>query len=163
MKLLSPVKRRRGVGHVRDALDRKKVSERRACRILGQSRSTQRLKRNIPHDEPRLIRRTVKLASEFGRNGYRRITAMLRREGWRANHKRVERLGRREGLKVPAGQPKRKRLWLGDESRAEIDHGGVIVVQTVKQSIGNAKSCVNGNKKVSGTVFSSHKLRNGER
>ena len=55
MKLLSPVKRRRGVGHCRDALGRNKVSERRACRILGQSRSTQRLKRNIPHDEPRLI------------------------------------------------------------------------------------------------------------
>ena len=86
---------------------------------------------------------------------------MLRREGWRANHKRVERLWRREGLKVPARQPKRKRLWLGDESRAEIDHGGGIVVQTVKQSIGIAKSCVNGNKKVSGAVFSSHKLRIG--
>ncbi len=58
----------------------------------------------------------VKLASEYGRYGYRRLTAMLRREGWRVNHKRIERLWRREGRKVPSRQPKRKRLWLGDGS-----------------------------------------------
>ena len=53
---------------------------------------------------------------EYGRYGYRRITAMLRREGWRVNHKRVARLWRREGLKVPSKQPKRRRLWLNDGS-----------------------------------------------
>ncbi len=58
----------------------------------------------------------IELARAYGRYGYRRITAMLRREGWRINHKRIERLWRREGLKVPARQPKRKRLWLGDGS-----------------------------------------------
>jgi len=58
----------------------------------------------------------VALASEYGRYGYRRITAMLRQEGWQVNHKRVERLWRREGLKVPAKQPKRGRLWLNDGS-----------------------------------------------
>jgi len=53
---------------------------------------------------------------EYGRYGYRRITAMLRWEGWRVNHKRVARLWRREGLKVPSRQPKRRRLWLNDGS-----------------------------------------------
>ena len=54
----------------------------------------------------------VELGSEYGRYGYRRITAMLRGEGWMVNHKRVERLWRQEGLKVPSRQPKRKRIWL---------------------------------------------------
>jgi len=58
----------------------------------------------------------VELASAYGRYGYRRITAMLRIEGWHVNHKRVERLWRREGLKVPKKQPKRGRLWLNDGS-----------------------------------------------
>ena len=58
----------------------------------------------------------MELATQYGRYGYRRVTAMLRREGWRVNHKRVERLWRREGLKVPSRQPKRRRLWLNDGS-----------------------------------------------
>jgi transposase InsO family protein len=58
----------------------------------------------------------TELATEYGRYGYRRITALLQREGWRVNHKRVERLWRREGLKVPQRQPKRGRLWLTDGS-----------------------------------------------
>lgn len=52
----------------------------------------------------------------FGRYGYRRITALLRGEGWWVNHKRVERIWRREGLKVPKKQPKRGRLWMNDGS-----------------------------------------------
>ena len=58
----------------------------------------------------------IELASEYGRYGYRRITALLRHDGWKVNHKRIERLWRREGLKVPKKQPKRGRLWLGDGS-----------------------------------------------
>ena len=58
----------------------------------------------------------VALATHFGRYGYRRVTALLREEGWRVNHKRVERLWRQEGLRVPQRQPKRRRLWLGDGS-----------------------------------------------
>lgn len=92
------------------------MSERRACKALGQSRSTQRRQKHVPSDEPRLVRRMVQLASDYGRYGYRRVTALLRAEGWRVNHKRVERLWRREGLKVPQKQPKRKRLWLNDGS-----------------------------------------------
>ena len=84
--------------------------------MLGQPRTTQRRKRRIPSDEPRLVRRMIQLASSYGRYGYRKVTALLREEGWRVNHKRVERLWRQEGLKVPQKQPKRKRLWLNDGS-----------------------------------------------
>ena len=55
-------------------------------------------------------------ATQYGRYGYRRITEMLRNEGFKVNHKRVERLWRREGLKVPQRQPERRRLWLNDGS-----------------------------------------------
>jgi putative transposase len=58
----------------------------------------------------------VALATQYGRYGYRRVTALLRGRGWKVNHKRVERLWRQEGLKVPQRQPKRKRLWLNDGS-----------------------------------------------
>jgi transposase InsO family protein len=70
----------------------------------------------VADDEAALTARIVSLATEYGRYGYRRITAMLRAEGWSANHKRVERIWRQEGLKVPAKQPKRGRLWLNDGS-----------------------------------------------
>jgi putative transposase len=101
---------------VRDSLGRDKVSERRACRVLGQVRSSQRRERHVPNDEPRLLREMIELATQFGRYGYRRITELLRCRGWRVNHKRIERLWRQEGLKIPAKQPKRKRLWFNDGS-----------------------------------------------
>ena len=84
--------------------------------MLGQSRATQRRKRSVPADEPPLVKRIIELASDYGRYGYRRVTALLRSEGWLVNHKRVQRLWRREGLKVPKKQPKRRRLWLADGS-----------------------------------------------
>ncbi|NCZ97033.1 IS3 family transposase [bacterium] len=115
-KLLSPAKRRQAVEHVRDTLGRDVVTERRACRVLGQARNTQRRKACVADDEPQLVKRIVWMAREYGRYGYRRITALLRAEGWCVNHKRVERIWRQEGLKVPARQPKRRRLWLGDGS-----------------------------------------------
>jgi len=67
-------------------------------------------------EEGRLVERITALATQYGRYGYRRITAMLRQEGWQVNHKRVERIWKREGLKVPKKQPKRRRLWLNDGS-----------------------------------------------
>ena len=92
------------------------VSQRRACQVIGQHRSTQRL-RPIPRDdEAALTAAIVTLASEYGRYGYRRITALLRSQGWDVNVKRVWRIWRREGLKVPTKQPKRGRLWLNDGS-----------------------------------------------
>jgi len=93
-----------------------KVSERRACRVIGQPRTTQRYHHQLADDEEILTKRIVELASEYGRYGYRRVTAMLRNEGWVVNHKRVERIWRQEGLKVPEKQPKRSRLWLNDGS-----------------------------------------------
>jgi len=92
------------------------VSERRACRVLGQHRSTQRHRRGPRPGDPVLVKRIVELASQFGRYGYRRITGLLRNEGWRVNAKRVQRIWRQEGLKVPQKQPKRGRLWLNDGS-----------------------------------------------
>jgi transposase InsO family protein len=105
---------------VRDSLGRVKVPERRACRVLGQSRATQRRQAHVPDDEPKLVRRMTDLASEYGRYGYRRVAALLRSEGFAVNHKRVRRLWRREGLKVPSRQPKRRRLWLNDGSRVRL-------------------------------------------
>ena len=102
--------------YVRDSLGRDRISERRVCRVLGQPRSTQRRVMHVSDDEPRLVREMTELATQYGRYGYRRITALLCREGWEVNHKRIERLWRREGLKVPKKQPKRGRLWLNDGS-----------------------------------------------
>ena len=99
--------------HVRQRLG---ASERHACRVLGQSRSTQHRRRKVRADEAALRSDVVRLASRFGRYGYRQITNLLRIEGWRVNHKRVERIWREEGLKVPRRQPKRGRLWLNDGS-----------------------------------------------
>ena len=87
------------------------ASERRVCRVLGQPRTTQREEPKQGAFEKRLVARIIELACQFGRYGYRRITALLKREGWRVNHKRVQRIWRREGLKVPQKQPKRGRLW----------------------------------------------------
>jgi putative transposase len=101
------------VEHVTAALD---VSERFACRALGQHRSTQRQPPSSPDDEAALTAAILGWARQYGRYGYRRITALLRAEGWHCNHKRVERIWRREGLKVPARQPKRGKLWLNDGS-----------------------------------------------
>jgi transposase InsO family protein len=92
------------------------VSQRRACRLLGQSRRTQRYLPQVRDDEGALTARVIELAALYGRYGTPRITAILRSEGWAVNHKRVERIWRQEGLKVPAKQPKRGRLWLNDGS-----------------------------------------------
>ena len=99
--------------HVRSQLA---VSERRTCRVVGQSRTTQRRQPKTRSDEKRLTAAIIRLAKRYGRYGYRRVTALLRAEGWKVNVKRVHRIWRREGLKVPKKQPKRSRLWLNDGS-----------------------------------------------
>jgi putative transposase len=91
------------VVHVQRSLE---ISERRACRTIGQPRSTQRRPHQVRDDEAALTAAIIRLASAYGRYGYRRIV----------NAKRVQRIWRREGLKVPAKQPKRGRLWLNDGS-----------------------------------------------
>ncbi|WP_132470540.1 IS3 family transposase [Novosphingobium sp. ST904] len=112
-KLLSPARRRRCIDHVRREFP---VSERRICRVLGQHRSTQRKMPRGADDEQALTEDIIALAKQYGRYGYRRVTALLCHAGWTVNHKRVERIWRREGLKVPQRQPKRGRLWLNDGS-----------------------------------------------
>jgi putative transposase len=92
------------------------VSERRACRVLGQARSVQRYHPQSSGEEEVLRAHIVRLASNYGRYGYRRITALLWAEGWRVNRKRVERIWREEGLRVPRKQPRRGRLYLNDGS-----------------------------------------------
>ena len=101
---------------VSNAIERYAVSERRACRLIGQNRNTQRHAHKTLPDEDLITARIVELASEYGRYGYRMITAMLRLEGHKINHKRVYRIWRTLGLKVPVKQPKRRRLWLNDGS-----------------------------------------------
>jgi putative transposase len=78
-KLLSPARRRACIDHIRTRFH---LSERRACRVLGQHRSTQG---KVPHgraDEERLVADMIELARQYGRYGYRRIAALLRDAGW---------------------------------------------------------------------------------
>ncbi len=104
---MSPARRRAAVAHVQRKL---KVSERRACRAIGQYRSTQRyMSHKVQRNRP-LAQRMVALSRENPRYGYRRVWALLRREGFEVNKKRVHRLWRKEGLKVPDKQHKRRRL-----------------------------------------------------
>jgi transposase InsO family protein len=93
------------VAHAQRQLD---VSERRACRAVQQPRSTQRYEPKPQDQEQHLVTRLHQLSRAHPRYGYRRITALLRREGWGVNRKRVRRLWRREGLQVPVAQRKRR-------------------------------------------------------
>jgi putative transposase len=98
--------------------------------VIAQPRSSQRYAGRKAERDRRLVERMVALSRENPRYGYRRVWALLRREGWPVNKKRVYRLWREEGLKVPEGkQHKRRRLLLGQSEnsctrrRAEyIDH-----------------------------------------
>ncbi len=92
------------------------VSERLACKVAGQSRSVQRYIPTQKADEDELTQAIVSLASEYGRYGYRRITALLNHQGFEVGKDRVQRIWRREGLKVPKKQRPRGRLWLNDGS-----------------------------------------------
>ena len=92
------------------------MSERRACRTLGQHRSTQRKVPQSRADEEWLTDDIIELADKYGRYGYRMVTGLLNNAGWCVNHKRVERIWRREGLKVPQKQRKKGRLWLNEGS-----------------------------------------------
>jgi putative transposase len=103
------------------------VSERRACQVLGQPRSSQRYVSTKATKDATLVQRMVSLSHENPRYGYRRVWALLRREGWEVNKKRVQRLWREAGLKVPTKERKRKRLGVSEDGctrrRAEyIDH-----------------------------------------
>lgn len=83
---------------------------------MDQPRGTQRYQPLRRIDEDPLTQAILTLASEYGRYGYRRITQLLRDAGWPVGKDRVQRIWRREGLKVPAKQKPRGRLWLNDGS-----------------------------------------------
>ena len=93
---------------------RMNVSERRACRALGQHRSTQRKVPRGRDDDEALAADLIALAERYARYGDRKISALLKAAGWFVNDTRVERIWRREGLKVPSKQPKRGRIWDND-------------------------------------------------
>jgi transposase InsO family protein len=99
------------VKHVRKQL---LVSERRACGVIGQPRSSQRYQSRPRGDERELVGRMLELVKRHPRYGYRRTWALLRAEGFRVNRKRVYRLWRREGLKVPVKRHKKRRLGTSD-------------------------------------------------
>ena len=86
------------------------ISERRACRAIDQPRSTQRYAGQRAGIDGALSIRMSELSRENPRYGYRRVWALLRREGWGVNKKRILRLWREQGLKVPYKQHKSRRL-----------------------------------------------------
>jgi putative transposase len=98
------------------ARDTHGMSERLACHVVKQPRGSQRYRPTQREDEDTLTQAIVTLASQYGRYGYRRITALRKRTGWQVGKDRVERIWRREGLKVPQRQKPRGRLWLNDGS-----------------------------------------------
>jgi len=110
---VTPAGRRRTVAILRNRLG---YSERRICRAIGQARSSQRYEQVLDEQERALIAEMHRLALRWPRFGYRRITALLRREGWRVNVKRVHRLWKAEGLQIRKKQRKRRRLGTGENA-----------------------------------------------
>ncbi len=96
------------------------MSERRACRVVGQPRSTHRYAPERPAQDRALITRLLALARTHPRYGYRRAWAVLRGEGWAVNRKRVHRLWREAGLQVPQKTQKRRRLGTGENSTVRL-------------------------------------------
>ena len=111
------------------------MSERWACRLVNQPRGTQRYHLTRREDEDALTRAITDLATQYGRYGYRRITALLKRDGWQVGKDRVERIWRREGLKVPSRQKARGRLWFNDGPcvRLRPEHPSHCVVVRLRQ------------------------------
>ena len=103
--MVGPERRREAVGHLCRVFE---VGERRACRVIGQPRNTQRYDRKQPMKDRARTADIHRLARSEPRAGYRGVTRLLRREGWQVNEKRVHRIWKQEGLKVPA-HPARKR------------------------------------------------------
>ena len=106
---MSPDQKRRTVDEVRRRLGPKKVSDRRACKVLGQPRGTQRYAKRRPVDEAKLLEKMRRIARKRPRFGSPRIHDALGKRGWSINHKRVERLWREEGMQVPKKQHKKRR------------------------------------------------------
>ena len=103
--MVSPAQNKQAVAYV---VDQRLCSERRACRYLGVYRSTYRYPVKSPLlQQVQLHQRIVSLSWQYPRYGYRRIRAVLEREGWSVSRKQVQRIRRKEGLKV---HPKPQRI-----------------------------------------------------
>ncbi len=111
--LARPERHRQAVVGARRKYD---VSERHACRLVGQPRGTQRYTLIVRADEDALTQAIIAPASEYGRYGYRRVAKLLKDAGWNVGTDRVQRIWRHEGLKVSRNQKPRRRLWLNDGS-----------------------------------------------
>ena len=104
---MSPARRREAVGHLEECFA---VSERRACAVTGQQRTTQRYTPRVASDEDALLEELQRLVKDNPRGGCRYITMLLQRRGWRINYKRVHRLWKREGYRVPRKPRKKKAI-----------------------------------------------------
>ena len=98
------------VGHLVEQFN---VSERRACKVTGQQRATQRYTPRVASDEDALLQEINRLVGENPRGGCRYITMLLQRDGWRINHKRIHRLWKREGYRVPRNVNNKKAIGIG--------------------------------------------------
>jgi transposase InsO family protein len=105
--MVSPVRRRQAVVHLQREVG---ASQRRACQVVGQPRSTQRYRAEVKDEQAAIVQRMHELVRRHPRYGYRRIWALLRREGFRINRQRVWRLWKQENFKVPGKQRKKRRL-----------------------------------------------------
>ena len=101
------------MAHVQQGME---LSQHRACKSLSQPRATQRYRARLPDKDRPLVKQIRQLAHKYRRYGYRRITALLRADGWPVNRKRVYRIWRAEGLKVPKKQRKKRRLGCSDNN-----------------------------------------------
>lgn len=90
-----------------------------ACAVLALSKSSYYYQRKEGEFERRLIKRIHQLARKYPRYGYRRMTALLKKEGWPVNKKRIQRLMRQEGLQVVCKAKKRRRLGISTAERKQ--------------------------------------------
>ena len=112
--MVGPARKREAVGHLQRELE---LSQRRACKVVGQPRATQRRTPQPDAAEDRLRERLNEFSRQRPRAGYRTACGQLRQEGLRVNPKRVQRLWREEGLKVPRKQCKKRRLGPSENGR----------------------------------------------
>ena len=110
--MVGPARKREAVVHLQRELE---LSERRACKVVGQGRSTQRYAAVHDAGEERLRGALRQLSGERPRAGYRMVAQCLRNSGWEVSDKRVQRLWREEGLRVPRRQRKRRRLGTSEQ------------------------------------------------
>jgi len=119
--VVSPSRKRRAA---RQLVREKSCSVRAACRSLRLSRSSYYYEPKKGDLEERLVKRLKELRKKHARYGYRRMTALLKREGWRVNRKRIQRLMRKEGLKVVTVQKKRRRMGMSTSERKSAEYPG---------------------------------------